>query len=133
MLIKFPYFYLSLICVIIVHTQIMDFLQYLSLWISKVDENCMSNVSLGQLYLDRSSLVSTFIWLKYHKEHTCLIVPHVVYYWWTSFCFPSSMKSWRDDKCKARRAGAYQAECWGPFYMKYEQSEGLKLFCTCIW
>ena len=37
----------SLICLIVVHTQIIDFLQYLSFGLSKVDENCMKNVLLG--------------------------------------------------------------------------------------
>ena len=33
-----------------------------------VDEYCMRNGSLGLVYLDPSSLLSTFIWLKYHKN-----------------------------------------------------------------
>ena len=62
------------------HTQIIDFLQYLSFGLSKVDENRMKNVSLGYVYLGRSSLVSAFIWLKYRKKkHSCLIIGHVVY------------------------------------------------------
>ena len=34
----------------------------------KVDENCMRNLSLGFVYSDRSSLLSAFIRLKYHKK-----------------------------------------------------------------
>ena len=66
---KFLHFLtLPLICLIVVHTQIVDFLHYVSFGLLKVDENCMKNVVLGLVYLDRSSLVSAFIWLKYHKK-----------------------------------------------------------------
>ena len=34
----------------------------------KVEENCMRNVSLGLVYLDWSSLLSIYIWLKYHQK-----------------------------------------------------------------
>ena len=74
------FFTLSLIWLILVHSRIIDFLQYLSFELSKVDENCMKDVLLGLAYLDRSSLVSAFIWLKYHKKthlpncSTCVVV-----------------------------------------------------------
>ena len=50
------------------HTQIVDFLQSLSFARMLVDEDCMRNVSLGLVYLDLRSFVSTFIWLKYKKN-----------------------------------------------------------------
>ena len=34
----------------------------------RVDEICLRNVSLGQVYFDQSSLLSAFIWLIYHKK-----------------------------------------------------------------
>ena len=67
------FFTLSLICVTIVHTQIIDFLQYLSSAFNieswrKLHEECVSRIG----YFERSSLVSAFIWLKYHKKKTHL-------------------------------------------------------------
>ena len=64
----FHFLTLSLIWLIVVHTQIIYFLQYLSFGLLKVYENRLKNVLLGQVYLDQSSLVSASIWLKYHKK-----------------------------------------------------------------
>ena len=66
---KIPHpFNIPMMCLIIWHAQITDFLPYLGFELMKVDENCMRDVSFGLDYQSLSTLLSTLFWLKYHKK-----------------------------------------------------------------